>query len=77
MPEVDVEEVEAVERARGRRMSRQKCVFACKKKNCFQTSRPPGVVPGKDGTILDAGRYVRGAGGLGGRDGGGVFTMVT
>ncbi len=33
-------------------------------------------MPGKDGTILDAGRYVRGAGGLGGRDGGGVFTMV-
>jgi hypothetical protein len=32
VPEVDVEEVEALERARGRRRSMQKCVFACKKK---------------------------------------------
>ncbi len=35
------------------------------------------MVPGKDGTIRDACRYVRGAGGgLGGRDAGGVFTIV-
>ena len=34
-------------------------------------------MPEKDGTTRDAGRYVRGSsGGLGGREAGGVFTIV-
>ncbi len=50
--------------------------FCLQEKTRFQTSRPPGVVPGKNRKIRDACGYVRGAGGLGGRDGGGVFTIT-
>jgi hypothetical protein len=69
-------------RSRGcRKSSRTKKVeakmrFCLQEKNLFPNIKATGVVPGKDGTIRDAGRYVRGAGGLGGRDGGGVFTMI-